>query len=177
MDERSQKIIAGGMGITLALLYLGIFVLCIWKYVTTGDITNSTWELILIVMIPASIWWFSRKDESLMIPKMSVITSEELPVENDIEARERRKKAYIWDSIGLATVFLVLAIVDSLFIQKYWSYFSFHPQFGEALNIVLFLFLEFILSVLVFYAISFVWGEWQIKKYNRKLEELEKDHE
>lgn len=58
MDERSQRIIAGGMGITLALLYVGLFVLCLWKYITTGDITNSTFELILIILIPASIWWF-----------------------------------------------------------------------------------------------------------------------
>src|SRR5690625_1853936 len=133
MDERSQKIIAGGMGITLGLLYLGLFVLCVWKYVSTGDITNSTWELILIVMIPASIWWFSRKDESLMIPKMSGTISRELPIENDFETKKRRKKSYIWDSIGLAIVFLVLDIVDSLFIQKDWSYLSFYPQFGETL--------------------------------------------
>lgn len=177
MDERSQKIIAGGMGITLALLYFGLFVLCIWKYVTTGDITNSTWELILIVMIPASILWFSRKDVSLMIPKMSGTTGQELPTENDFETKQKRKKSYIWDSIGLAAVFLVLDIVDSLFIQKDWSYFNFLPQLSGTLNMVTSLFLEFILSVLVFYAISFIWGEWQIKKYNRKLEKLEDDDE
>lgn len=177
MDERSQRIIAGGMGITLALLYMGLFILCIWKYITTGDITNSTWELILVVMIPASIWWFSRKDESLMIPKMSGTTGQELPVENDFETKQVRKKSYIWDALGLATVFLLLTIVDSLFIQKGWSYFNLLPQFSETLNIAVSLFLEFALSVLVFYAISFVWGEWNIKKYNRKLEELEDIHE
>lgn len=177
MDERSQKIIAGGMGITLALLYFGLFVFSIWKYVTTADITSITWELILIVMIPASILWFSRKDESLLIPKMSGTTGQELPIENDFETKKKRKKSYIWDSIGLATVFLVLDIVDSLFIQKEWSYFNFLPQLSGTLNIATFLFLEFILSVLVFYAISFIWGEWQIKKYNRKLEELEEDDE
>ena len=65
MDERSQKFIAKGMAITLALVYLFLIVSCIWKYVITKDITNSTWEIIFIVMIPASIAWFARKDESL----------------------------------------------------------------------------------------------------------------
>src|SRR5699024_5507885 len=104
-------------------------------------------------------------------------TGQELPVENDFETKQVRKKSYIWDSLGLATVFLLLAIVDSLFIQKDWDYFNLLPQFSETLNIAVFLFLEFILSVLVFYAISFVWGEWEIKKYNRKLEELGDIHE
>lgn len=177
MDERNQKIIAAGMGITLALLYLGLFVLCIWKYITTGDITNSSFELLLIVLIPASIWWFSRKDESLMIPKMSGTTGKELPTEDDLETKQFRRKSYIWDSFGLATVFLILAIGDSLFIQKDWSYFNLLPQLSEMLNITVSLILEFVLSVLMFYAISFLWGEWQIKKYNRKLEELEDIHE
>lgn len=112
-----------------------------------------------------------------MIPKISGTTGHELPTENDIETTQLRNKSYIWDSIGLATVFLFLAVGNSLMIQKDWSYFNLLPQLSETLNIVVSLFLEFILSVLVFYAISFLWGEWQIKKYHRKLEELEDMHE
>ena len=65
MDERNQKFMARGMAITLGLVYLYLLVSSIWKYVSTKDITTITWEIILIVMIPASIAWFARKDESL----------------------------------------------------------------------------------------------------------------
>lgn len=178
MDERSQKILANGMAITLVILYLGLFVLAIWKYVTTADITNSTWEIILIVMIPASILWFSRKDESLLIPKMiTVKAGQEYPTETDDQTKRNRKKLYLLDALGLATVFLILRIVDALFIQKGWDYVNFFPQLSETLNIITYQFLEFVLSVLVFYVIAFVWGEWKIKKYNRKIEELEDDYE
>jgi hypothetical protein len=44
-----------------------------WKYITTKDITNSTIEIIHIVMIPASIAWFARKDESLHKEVTSVV--------------------------------------------------------------------------------------------------------
>ena len=70
MDERSERFIARGMAITLGLVYLYLIVSGIWKYVSTKDITNITWEIILIVMIPVSIGWFARRDESLLIPKM-----------------------------------------------------------------------------------------------------------
>src|SRR5690625_7329575 len=111
MDERSQKIIAQGMGITLSLVYLFLFVSCIWKYATTGDITNVTWELIFIVMIPASIGWFARKDKSLLIPKM-ILTGQEIPTNSDQKSRKKREKYYFWDSLGLATIFLMLDIID-----------------------------------------------------------------
>lgn len=176
MDERSQKLVAGGMGITLALLYLYLFISCIWKYITTKDITNSTWELILIVMIPLSITLFARKDESLMIPKM-VTTGQQLPTESNHQAKKERKRYYFWDALGLAAVFMVLTLLDTLFIQKGWDYFIFFPQWSEKVNIMIIFSAEFIVSLIIFYAIAYVWDEWNIKKYNRKMKELEETDE
>ncbi|WP_342431282.1 hypothetical protein [Neobacillus sp. FSL H8-0543] len=175
MDERSQKFIARGMAITLGLVYLYLLVSGIWKYVSTKDITNSTWEIILIVMIPASIGWFARKDESLMIPKM--VTGEQIPTGSDDQSKKRRKRYYFWDSLGLATVFLILTIIGTFLIEKDWQNLLLFPQWSVMTNIFVTLSMEFIISIIVFYAISYLWDEWNIKRYNQKLDDLENKYE
>lgn len=45
------------------------------------------------------------------------------------------------------------------------------------MNIIVSLSVEFIISVIVFYAISFVWEELNVKRYNRKLNDLEGNDE
>ncbi|GGA63712.1 hypothetical protein [Ornithinibacillus halotolerans] len=171
MDERSQQMIARGIGITLALLYVGLFVSAIWKYVDTKDIANSTLEIIFIVLIPASIAWFARKDESLSIPKM--VSGENVPTELTKEARKSRKKYYFWDSVGFAIAVLILTILSTFFIEKDWQHLLLFPNLNETWNIIYVLGMEFIMSIIVFFAISFVWEEWNVRKYNKKLEDLE----
>lgn len=171
MDERSQQIIVKAMAITLGLAYLFLFVSCIWKYATTKDITNCTLELILIVLIPVSIAWFARKDESLLIPKM--ITGNQYPTELDEATKKKRCGYYFLNALWLAGVFLILEILDSLFIQKEWTYFSFFPEANSTANIITTLGLEYVIGVIVFFAIGLVWSEWSIRKYKRKLDELE----
>src|SRR5699024_8312804 len=105
MDERSKLFAMRGMAITLALVYIFFLVSGIWKYVSTKDITNITWEIIFIVMIPASIMWFARKDESLLIPKM--ITGEHVPTTSDHKSKKSRKVHYFLNSLGFATFILI----------------------------------------------------------------------
>ncbi|WP_449537678.1 hypothetical protein [Ferdinandcohnia sp. Marseille-Q9671] len=171
MDERSQNLISRGIAITLALLYVLLFVSAIWKYVSTKNISNSTVELIFIVMIPASIAWFARKDESLTIPKM--VSGELLPTDSDSQSKKVRKRYYFWESFGFAVTVLLLTIITTFFIEREWDHLFLFPQLSETMNIVTALFIEFVISVFVFYAISFVWEELTIKCYNRKLQELE----
>ena len=166
-----KKLLQREWQLRCALVYLFLVVSCIWKYVITKDITNSTWEILFIVMIPVSIAWFARKDESLLIPKM--ITGEQLPTESDDLSKKRRKKYYFWDSLGLAFVFLILTIIGTFLIEKNWDYLLLIPEWSEKINIVISLSIEFVISFIVFFVISFVWEELNIKKYNRKLDELE----
>jgi hypothetical protein len=175
MDERSQTMIARGVGITLILLYTALFVSAIWKYVSTKDINNITLEIILIVLIPASIAWFARKDESLTIPKM--ISGEQVPTDSTEKSKRSRKSHYFWDSFGFAIVVLILTIISTFLIERDWQHLILFPGLSETMNIIMTLCLEFLLSLIVFYGISYVWEEWNIKKYNRKLDELEGKHE
>lgn len=80
---------------------------------------------------------------------------------------------YFYHAIGLAAVFLILDILDSLFVQNEWRYFNFFPESSETVNVILTLGSEFIIGVIVFFAIGFAWNELSLLKYKRKLEELE----
>lgn len=172
MDERSQQIITKAMALTLGIVYISLFVLAIWKYVTTGDIASITWELIFIMMITTSIVWFSRKDESLLIPKMTTI-GKEFPIENNKETKKKRTKIYALDAVGLATIFLILTVLDSIFVQKKWNYMIHFPEWNKTFNIIFTLSLEFIISIIIFFMIAFIWEEWKLRKYHKKMDELE----
>src|SRR5690606_12266844 len=161
MDERSQQLVSKGIALTLAILYISLFVSAIWKYVSTGNITNSTWEMILIVMIPALIAWFARKDESLTIPKM--ITGEVIPTGTDFPSKRMRKRHYFWDSLSFASVVLVLNILTTLFVDNDWHNLQLFSGLSDTMNLILLLLLEFIVSILIFYGISYILEELNIK--------------
>ncbi|MGN7300163.1 hypothetical protein [Ferdinandcohnia sp. SAFN-114] len=175
MDERSQQLISKGIAITLAILYILLFVSAIWKYVSTKDIANSTLEIIFIVMIPASIAWFAGKDESLTIPRM--ITGEMVPTETDDQSKRKRKRHYLWDSIGFATVVLVLNLLTTFFVEKEWQALQLFVGLSDTMNMIILYILEFLISIIVFYTISYIWEEFNIKRYNRRIQELEDSNE
>ncbi len=176
MDERSQEITAKAMAITLGLVYIFLLILCTWKYISTKDIFNCTWELFLIVAIPASIWWFSRKDERVGLPTMFA-TGKEVPIGMDADAKRTRKTNYLWKSLAFATAIILLTIGDSLFVQRDWELLVFFPHWSAGMNILGTLSVEFVTCVMVFYGLSYLWGEWEIKRYNRRMTDLEDNDE
>lgn len=175
MDERKQMIFMRGAVITLVLVYLSIFISAIWKYVQTADITNSTWEIIFIVLIPASILWFSREDESLMLPKLA--SGESVPTSSDKEAKQKRRIAYFWNTVAFTIIILTLTVLDAIFIQKEWSHFTFSATWSGQMNITVTFILEFIITFVTFFAIIYVWGEWNVRRYERKMDELDNANE
>lgn len=177
MDERQSTIVAKAAASTLALLYIGLIVLAVWKYVVTKDILNSSTEIILLVIIPFAILWFSRKDEALLIPKR--FTDQEVPAQLDAPSKRVRKKHYFLSALGLAIAFRSLDIIAVVFIEKNWREALLFNIFNvnENLDIGLTIVTEVVTSVIVFYIIGYFIGEWAVKRYNRKLAELENDDE
>lgn len=171
MDERAQQILLRGMAITLVLLYMAIFGSALWKYVQTADITNSTWEILLIVLIPTSILWFSRKDGSLLIPKLK--SGEPVPTTSDSFAKRKRRTSYAWNALGFTIVIFILTVLDASLIQKEWIYFSFSTAWTKQANILATLVLEWMITFITFLAIIYVWGEWSVRRYEKKMKELE----
>ncbi|TDM14392.1 hypothetical protein [Macrococcus bovicus] len=111
MDERSSDNIVKAMGITLAILYLVILFSALYQYISSGDIYRITNELILIVMIPALVAWFGRKDESLMLPRN--LQGEPLAESASVEDRQKRKRHYFLESLAFATFCIVASLLDA----------------------------------------------------------------
>ncbi len=59
--------------------------------------------------------------------------------------------------------------------MDYWEMCGVVPpsNLNKILNWILVVGIEVIIGFFVFYAIAYVWGESNIKRYNRKLDELE----
>lgn len=177
MDERSNAVVVKAMALTLILIYVGIFVSCIWKYVSTGDITNSTMEIILIVVIPFAITWFARKDERLTLPKD--MTGKLVPTEDNLQSKRLRKRHYFWSALGFATFILILTVITAFFVEKDWQELMLLPipNLPKKMNVIITLTAHFILGIIVYYIIGYILGERSIRKYNRKIDELENNDE
>ena len=126
-------------------------------------------------MIPVSITWFARKDKNLMIPKM--VTGGDKYRRNRINPKKEGRDI----TFGIHSVwqlrFLIFTIIGAFFIEKDWDYLLLFPQWSEKMNITVSISMEFVINFIVFYAISFVGEEINIKRYNWKLNELEGNDE
>jgi len=175
MDERRVAIGTRAMGMTLAATYAFIMLAAIWKYVRTGDIMNSAWEIGLLVFIPFSVLWFARKDEALLLPK--TFLSEELPTESDASSKERRKRQYAMNALAFSIAFTLLTIVAAFLIEKNGEPFILFKSLSASWNYVISFSLMLVSDFAVFFLLNYVGGEYVIKKYNRHLDELEDFHE
>lgn len=175
MDERSNLFVTRAMGITLGILYLGTIVSCIWKYIVTKDSTNSTLEIILIVAIPVSIGWFARGDESLALPKD--LTGTPLSTSQEEVSKKVRKKHYVWHTLAFALFILIMDSIAVFLIEKDFERFLWFPNLSDRINVWIVLALEFLFGFIIFYAIGYLINEQIVRKYNKKIDDLENNDE
>ena len=62
-------------------------------------------------------------------------------------------------------------------IEKDFNDMLLFPNINSTMNIVLSLSLQFVITVVVFYLIGYVLNEWSVRKYNKKMDELENKDE
>jgi len=106
-----------------------------------------------------------------------MITGENVPTTSDHKSKKSRKVHYFLNSLSFATFILIFTILDSLFIQDEWFYFTFFSQLNDPFKIIATFTLEFIIGLIVFYIVNYVWGELSVRRYNRKIDELEDPYE
>ena len=63
-------------------------------------------------------------------------------------------------------------MIAVFFIEKDGQELLLFSNLNKTLNWILIVGIEVIIGFIVFYAIAYIWGEWIIKRYNRKLDEL-----
>lgn len=173
MDERNEKIISKSMTLVLSIVYLMIVIVALTKYINSGDIESITFEIILLISIPTLIAFFARKNESLTLPRN--IKGEIVSENNDSKSKKERYKLYTIGSLSFSLFCFILDLLDSIFVQKEWSYFKYFESGNESINIIISISIDFILSFLIFFILSVKIDEFLIKKYNKKLDNLEEE--
>lgn len=143
-DEMQEKSLgeAGVICTSVAIMYLTIE--ATYKYVTTRDISNSSWEIILILIICAVFSLVIRGQKEMNLPKSTL--GKVLPTEQMGYARNQRIISYVCDSVlfSIALTAITYAI-DS----------------GSLFKLLIEAVLLFIISLTLNYAI----GERKCRKY------------
>lgn len=114
---------------------------------------------------------FARKDESLTLPKN--ISGQPLSTEQDKESKKIRKKHYFWHSLGFALFVLVMDGISILLIERDIEQLIYFPNVNDTINVITVLGIEFIISFIIFFIIGHIMDEYAVRKYNKKINELE----
>lgn len=158
LDERQERTIGNAGVITYLITVLYLLIEITYKYVSTKDILNCNWEIVLLIIISAVFAFAIRKQKELNLPKS--ILGKILPTENTKEAYKRRLLSYFLNSLCFAIGITVLTVIFSLLgVDEVYS--------------ILLLGLEFAGLFIVSFVLDYVWGEHRCKKYNQWLETID----
>lgn len=173
MDERTEKIVLRAMAITLGLVWIYALIAVIWKAIRSTDIFTGASDIGLLILIPASIWWFSREAESINLPK--TMLGKELPIGLDMKSKMIRKRSYLTEALGLSFSWTILTIVVTFFIDDSSSNLLLFSNLSNLLNYVIVFSAELLIGFGIVYALKSIDGEYTIKKYHQKLDRLEEE--
>lgn len=171
MDERTEEIVLRAMAITLGLVWIYVLIVVIWKVFSTSNIFTGTTDIVLLILMPASVWWFSREAESIALPR--TMLGRELPVGLDHESRLIRRRSYLTEAFGLSFGWTILTLIVTFIIEDSSSKLLLFPSLSNSVNYILIFGTELIIGFAIMYSLKSIDGEYTIKKYHQKLDALE----
>ena len=162
MDERAQQIGTRAATITLAIAYVFWLGVALSKFIGTGRIETAATEIVFLALTPLVLLWFARQDERLLLPRLH----EYADLQELLRPRHvlRRTRRYALEALGFSTSLTVADYLTgdimTLLPLTTWQAWA----------------LEIGCGFLVFLIIDTLWNELAIRRYIRKIKELE-DHE
>ncbi|UBH08296.1 FtsX-like permease family protein [Macrococcus armenti] len=165
MDERNAELMSKSMALVLAILYIGLIIYTVIKYILLKNIDSVIIEVLLIIAIPSLVAFFARKDESLFLPRN--FKGEIIDEKQD---KNKRFKIAIFGSLAFALFCLIMSIFDGLFVSKTWESFEFVKQ--SNLNIIINITFNFVVSFVIFLVLSLIFNAISIRRYNKKMNEM-----
>ena len=162
MDERAQQIGTHATTTTLAIAYVFWLGVALSKFIGTGRIETAATEIVFLALTPLVLLWFARQDERLLLPRLH----EYADLQELLRPRHvlRRTRRYALEALGFSTSLTVADYLTgdimTLLPLTTWQAWA----------------LEIGCGFLVFLIIDTLWNELAIRRYIRKIKELE-DHE
>ena len=166
MDEREQQIGTRAATITLAIAYVFWLGVALSKFIGTGRIETAAAEIVFLALIPFVLLWFARQDERLFLPRLR----EHDDLQELLSPRHvlRRARRYALEALGFSVSLTVADYLaerltgDIMTLLPLTTWQAWALQIGCVFP--------------VFLIIDTRWNELAIRRYIRKIKELE-DHE
>ena len=166
MDEREQQIGTRAATITLAIAYVFWLGVAFSKFIGTRRIETAATEIVFLALIPFVLLWFARQDERLFLPRLR----EHDDLQELLSPRHvlRRARRYALEALGFSVSLTVADYLaerltgDIMTLLPLTTWQAWALQIGCVFP--------------VFLIIDTLWNELAIRRYIRKIKELE-DHE
>ena len=162
MDERAQQIGTRAATTTLAIAYVFWLGVALSKFIGTGRIETAATEIVFLALTPLVLLWFARQDERLLLPRLR----EYADLEELLRPRHvlRRTRRYALEALGFSTSLTVADYLtgDIMTLLPLTTWQAWALEIGCGFP--------------VFLIIDTLWNELAIRRYIRKIKELE-DHE
>lgn len=171
MDERQKLNSVKPLALTVAVTYIYLLVEAFYKFISTKDIFNCTWEIGLLVLMPLIICIGLRCEKAVMIPK--TLSGKEIDKEMTPKAKSNRKRSYLFDSILFAVGLTAASIVAYCFGAKDAIDIYLIPNISKSASMMVSFFLEFAGLFIVSYFVDYLWGEHTVKQYNKIINEFD----
>lgn len=161
-DEREKQLLIGALAISGAIAILhGIFVMFL-KLFFEKSLESAYTEITLVATMSIIIIIYNFKKKEYDIPKS--IFGRTLPASSSKEDKRARNKNYLLDASILSLIFLGIDIsrnnpvilFSSIFESKILSYGA-----------------NFIFHLVFFLVLNYLWGEYNIRKYNSYYDSLQ----
>lgn len=173
MDERQLKIASKSWAATVVITYLYLTVEIIYKHITTKDIANCTWEVVLILLMTAVLIVTQRTDEAVSLPRK--LNGTEVSIELNRTGKLARLRHYLIDAlIASVAMTLVEVILSKITKTPIGIHFQAYGQSGLT-SWIIGVGIELVILFLISFMLRYIWVEYKVKKYNKQLEQLEDD--
>lgn len=159
IDERQQKSIGVISNFVVIFTMIYLLIEITYKYITTKDIATSTWEIVLLILMSVVFSIGMKLNKEINLP--TSLLGRILPSDHSKEAKQSRVKTYLLKSVAFGTALTAITIFFTFFIEI--------EQQLETIEYVG----EFFGLVIIYFVFSYIFGEYNIKKYNRYMENLD----
>ncbi len=163
MDERQKNNVSSAMAKVLIVVYVLVVAYGAIKFLSSFDVTDCIFELIISIVAPILVWIFSRSKKKKTVFPMTIAGLAVFP-DRTKEAKIGRIKAYAKDSLSFTVTILAIEIIFEL-----WNRFSEHTlsmiNFEVIKNYAIGLLSQAAICFVVFFVMNYIMYEHKSKKY------------